>query len=197
VAQFDIEITDTSVKVKNKPRSLSQKLMTALPALLLGIFMLVKALPLFSSILAAAKVNIWSWFAFLVLIVFGARLIFFSMRALFPVGESLVCDADTLTIGRIPDYVFTGRWTYQNFSTKDIHQLKFTVVRTGRYGGTMGLEFMVNGKKKKTLFGLEAPEANSILQGLSKLGIDTVHDPAMPMIVEMALERRERKFLPF
>ena len=61
----------------------------------------------------------------------------------------------------------------------------------------MGLEFMVNGKKKKTLFGLEAPEANSILQGLSKLGIDTVHDPAMPMIVEMALERRERKFLPF
>lgn len=58
----------------------------------------------------------------------------------------------------------------------------------------MGFVFQVVGKKKKILFGLEAPEADRILQGLTRLGVDTIHDPAMPMIVDMALSRRKRRF---
>jgi phosphoribosylformylglycinamidine (FGAM) synthase PurS component len=54
--------------------------------------------------------------------------------------------------------------------------------------------FNVDGKKKKILYGLEAPEAEPILRALSHLGIDTVHDPGMPMIIEMALERRKSRF---
>jgi hypothetical protein len=66
-------------------------------------------------------------------------------------------------------------------------------VRVGRYGGTPGLIFQVGGKKKKILFGLEAPEAAQVLQGLSKLGVDTVHDPAMPMMIDMVLSRRKSR----
>jgi hypothetical protein len=49
-------------------------------------------------------------------------------------------------------------------------------------------------QKKKILAGLEAPEADQVLKGLGHLGVDTIHDPAMPMTVEMALERRKSRF---
>jgi hypothetical protein len=115
-------------------------------------------------------------------------------RDMFPAGESLVCESDTLTIGHIPDHVLNGRWVYQDFPISSITQLSFGAVRVSRYGGIPGLIFTAAGKKEKVLAGLEAPEADQVLKGLSKLGVDIVHDPAMPMTVEMALERRKSRF---
>ena len=55
----------------------------------------------------------------------------------------------------------------------------------------MGLRFKVDGITKKTLAGLESPEAAQILDALSSLGVNVVRDPAMPMMVDMALSRRK------
>lgn len=185
MAEFDIEITERSVSVKAKPEQLNRRVLRGLAPF---------GIVIFGSLLAATKFDSESSTFLALLVVFFTPIIFVGVRAMFPTGQSLVCDTDNLTIGRIPDYVLTGRWTYQTFPTREIRELRFAVVRVGKYGGTTGLSFTVNGKNKKSLFGLEAPEASQVLQALSKLGVDTVQDPAMPMVVEMALERRQRKF---
>lgn len=159
-----------------------------------GIFILARALAeLTPLITTTTKFDIWDWLPVMVLLFAGSAFIWRAFRNMFPSGQSLVCNVETLTIGRIPENVLTGRWKYQSFPTKSVKQLAFGIVRPGTYGGTPGLVFDVDGKKEKILFGLEAPEASEILQGLSKLGVDTIHDPGMPMMVEMALSRRKSR----
>jgi hypothetical protein len=147
--------------------------------------------PRLRSLITAGKFDIWQWLPVMVQLFLGSALIWRAIRDIFPTGESLVCNVETLTIGRIPENVLTGRWKYQSFPAKSVKQLTFGIVRKS---GTASLIFNVGGKKEEILLGLEAPEASEILQGLSKLGVDTVHDPGMPMMVEMALSRRKSRF---
>jgi hypothetical protein len=128
------------------------------------------------------------------MLIVGIRLLWEGFRQMFPLGESLECDNKTLTISRIPSYVLTGKWQSESFPIGSVKDVSFATLRMSRYGGTNGLAFFVNGKKKKVLYGLESPEATEILQGLTKLGVNTIHDPGMPMMVEMALERRKSRF---
>ena len=128
---------------------------------------------------------------FLLAIVFGL------IRSFFPSGESLTCDRTTLTVGKIPEGNFHGKWEYQSFPVSSIKQSHFGVVRVRRSGGGTGLIFDAEDKTLKCLEGLEAPEADQILQALSTLGVDVHRDPAMPMMVEMATSRRNGKFAWF
>lgn len=76
------------------------------------------------------------------------------------------------------------------FPHQAVKKIRFGAVSISRYSATCGLIFEADGKKIKTLAGLESPEAQIILKELDSLGFDIVHDVGMPMMVEMALERR-------
>lgn len=86
---------------------------------------------------------------------------------------------------------FHGKWTYSSFPVSAVKCMQFTAINPGRRGGSMGLAFLAYGKKHKALEGLEAPEANTILEALQNLYVDTMRDPAMPMMVEMAESKRK------
>ncbi|HEX8812225.1 MAG TPA: hypothetical protein VF742_09565 [Terracidiphilus sp.] len=77
------------------------------------------------------------------------------------------------------------------FPRPQIQQIRFGAVAYGKYSAVMGIVFNVNGKKIKTLRGIEIPEAQTVLNELKRLGYDTLIDVGMPMAVEMALERRK------
>ena len=194
---FKIEVSEKLVEVKTaeiKPRLTVSSVVTILVFALLGIYALAKMLPVLVLLLTTAhRFNIWNWLIVIAMLFYGVALLWGAFRMMFPSGESLVCNADTLTIGRIPNYTLTGRWIFESFPTKSVKQLTFTSVRVSRYGSTLGLVFHADGKKKKILSGLEAPEADQILQGLSRLGVDMVHDPAMPMMIEMVVSRRKSR----
>jgi hypothetical protein len=191
---FKTVVSENLVKVSTPEfRLKGSSILVILLIWLLGVVVLVISIARLTSLLNAAS-DVWNWLMVLVWLSFSACLFWKGLRGLFASGESLTCDAQTLTISRIPEYVLTGRWKSQTFPIKSVRQVSFTVVRFTRYRTTLGLVFYVDGKKKKTLYGLEAPEADPILQGLSKLGVDTVHDPAMPMMIDMVLSRRKSRF---
>lgn len=78
----------------------------------------------------------------------------------------------------------------RSFPTQAVKKIRFGAVSISQYSATCGLIFEAEGKKTKTLAGLESPEAQIILKELDSLGFDIEHDVGMPMMVEMALERR-------
>jgi hypothetical protein len=123
---------------------------------------------------------------------FAGSLLWGALRLLFPSGECLSCDRTSLTIGRIPELSLRGRWTYETFPIHEIEDLQFAAIRFSRYGSANGLRFTAGGRIKKVLAGIESPEAARILDALGALGVQVLHDPAMPMMVEMAISRRKR-----
>ena len=198
MAIFSIQVTERQVEVKTsdvKPRFNGATVFAVLLCWGLGAYMLALFIPNIVDILRMPKsYDVLTWILVATMLFYGLAFVWRGFRDMFPSGESLVCESGTLTIGHIPDHVINGRWEYQSFPTSSIKQLSFGAVHMSRYGMTPGLIFMADGKKKKVLAGLEAPEADQVLKGLANLGVDTVHDPAMPMTVEMALERRKSRF---
>jgi hypothetical protein len=187
---YRVEITKDHVSISEGDRGWPpdwSKTITSLFMTGLAVYMISKGL---------VPHGFWSnpsdWPLMIALSFFAGSLLWASLRLFFPSGESLSCDGRTLTIGRIPDTSFRGRWTYETFPIQDVKELQFAAVRIGRYGGVMGLRFKVGDKTKKVLAGLESPEAAKVLGGLESLGLHVVHDPAMPMMIEMALSRRKR-----
>lgn len=197
MAAFNIDVSEKLVEVRTSEvtsRPSIPFILGILFCLLLGGYVLVEVIPTIGSLVKARAFNFWNWLPILVALFFGISFVWQGFRRIFPAGESFVCDLDTLTIGHIPDFVLNGRWAFQSFPITSVQRLTWTALSTGRYGSTTGFTFQIDGKKKKTLWGLEAPEADQILRGLTKLGVDVVHDPGMPMIVEMALSRRKSRF---
>jgi uncharacterized integral membrane protein len=101
--------------------------------------------------------------------------------------NNLHCTRQNLEVIRIVRRRETGRWLFPRDLVKKV---RYAEVAASRYGATFALAFSVEGKKVKVLRGIECPEAQTILRELSRLGFDVVHDIGMPMMVEMALERR-------
>lgn len=124
------------------------------------------------------------------MILFAVTLLWAALRRLFPTGQSLTCDRTTLTIGRIPEASLHSSWNYESFPINTIKDLQFASVAFGGRTPALGLRFKVDGETKKVLAGLESPEAAQILDALAALGVNIVRDPAMPMMVDMALSRR-------
>jgi len=125
------------------------------------------------------------------IILFAGTLLWTAFRNLFPSGQSIACDGNTLTIGRISDVSVRSQWKYESFPISAIKDLQFASVAFGGQRPVMGLRFKVDGETKKTLPGLESPEAAKILDALGSLGVNIARDPAMPMMVDMALSRRK------
>jgi hypothetical protein len=88
--------------------------------------------------------------------------------------------------------VFHGRKEKTRlFPRAEVKRVRFGAVSYSKYGATCGLIFTAAGKNIKTLSGLKCIEAQEILDELQRLGYDVVHDPAMPMMVEMEQSRRK------
>jgi hypothetical protein len=71
-----------------------------------------------------------------------------------------------------------------------VRDLQFAPVAFRGRTLVQGIRFKVDNSTKKILAGLESPEAAQILGALVSLGVNIVHDPAMPMMVDMTLSRR-------
>ena len=139
-----------------------------------------------------AKLSPSNLLLLLVMILFAGTALWTAWRSLFPSGESLACDRDELTIGRIPSASLRGQWTYETFPLTAVKELQFATVSFGGRTPVLGLRFKVEGTTKSILGGLESPEAARILDALVSLGVNVVRDPAMPMMVQMALSRRKQ-----
>jgi hypothetical protein len=131
-----------------------------------------------------------NWPLLLVISLFVGTLLWAALRSLLPSGQSLTCDRDTLTIARIPDASLRGQWKHESFRITEVKDLQFASVAFGGQRPVLGLRFKVDGQTKKILAGLESPEAAQILDALASLGVNILRDPAMPMMVDMALSRR-------
>lgn len=189
MVDFKIEITKDRVSVSTANGGWPPKLKTIGLSLLYLAYAAIFIHPILPPI------HEWraprSWPLLLVVPVVVTRLLWEAVRNLFPSGESLTCDSSTLTVGRIPRSSLQGRWVYESVAINTVRELDFGGVHRSQYGTVTGLRFKVDGNKKKTLAGLESPEAAQILDALASLGVSVVRDPGMSMLVEMALSRRK------
>lgn len=128
------------------------------------------------------------------LIVGGGLLGWMGLRwnvAAWPSDETLHCDHAALTVSRVPYFHFRNRtWKTRSYALPDIEQFRFAVYASAKGSSTYGLRFRANGRRHKTLPGLEAPEAQNILTALQRFGIDVVLDSNLQKKVAEALEKR-------
>jgi len=188
MVNFKIEITKDQISISHTEGGWPPDTGTAI------VFVALCGLIVYIVATCLSPLDVWlspsNWPLLLLISLFVGTLLWAALRSLFPSGASLTCDRSTLTIGRIPDASLHGQWRYESFPISAVKDLQFTAVAFGGQKPVMGLRFKVDGQTKKTLPGLESPEAAQILDALASLGVRIVHDPAMPMMVDMALSRR-------
>jgi hypothetical protein len=120
-----------------------------------------------------------------VLIVFFLLL---GIRYFLPFGERLHCDRFTLTWTKIPWVSFGNRWVTRSIPITEVIRASFTIVYKSK--GIYGVLLETYGKPWKMFWGIESPEANRILRGLSGLGINVLHDPEMREAIRETLRDR-------
>ncbi len=199
---FVSEISDAAVSVRPNPaisRFSPSNIAMKFVLLGIGIFLLTVLASLLINLRLATSLRIAfeSWLIVAATLFVVLRLLWEAVRGFFPSGQSLTCDREVLTIGHIPTFNLSGKWVYTSFPVSEIRQFRAGAIRTGHYGVTPGLLFTAGGKERKILGGLEIIEADPVICGVAHLGVDTVRDPALPMMLEMALERRKRKLWSF
>jgi len=183
---FRIEIHPDELTVTRNRTAFQPKNKTALGIIWkVFIFIFIAFYALFSFLPTALK----GGYAFLG--IFAAMIGLPALWAYSQGSKNLHCTRDNLEVIQVARGKVRNKWAYPKDSVK---RVGFAPVSYSRYGSTCGLIFRAQGKKVKTLVGLECPEAQIILQQLDRLGFDIVHDVAMPMVVEMALERRNSVF---
>ena len=111
----------------------------------------------------------------------------FCLIAMFAAEYAIHCTSNSIEVIKI---VRGKERSRQSYPKNEIGQISFAPVSYSKYGAVNGIVFKAAGKKVKTLKGLECPEAQTILKELDRLGFNVFHDVGMPMMVEMALERR-------
>jgi hypothetical protein len=115
-------------------------------------------------------------FIVILLLTLNAFLIFITRRALwgfYPSDETFHCDSSTLTISKVRWFDTSNtQWETTSFPSSEISQVRFAIVAPDRYRSIHGLRFLANGKRMKALPGLNAQQANKILEGLQHLGVD-------------------------
>jgi hypothetical protein len=117
------------------------------------------------------------------ILIFGPSLVWNYLRG----SKNLHCTRDNLGVVQVSRGSIRNKWLFPKSAVKGI---RFTSVAYSKYGATFGLVFTVEGKKVKILYGLECPEAQTILKQLDRLGFEVVHEVGMPLMAEMALKRR-------
>jgi len=96
----------------------------------------------------------------------------FGFRCFFPFGDSLHCDHSTFTISKIAFWSFGDRWNVQSVLPLDVSQARYDVFQTGRGGKTYGIRVDIRGKSWKIFAGIDASEAELILHGLNRMGVN-------------------------
>lgn len=189
MVDFKIEITSDRVIVSHTQGGWPPDLGTT------TVFTVLSGLAVYATTKVFSAQDVWLYPSnlplLLVMTLFAGSLLWAALRSLFPSGQSLTCDRNTLTIGRIPQNSLRGQWRYESFPLSEVKDLKFASVAFGGRTPVLGVRFKVNGETRRSLAGLESPEAATILNGLAALGANVVRDPAMPMMVETALSRRK------
>lgn len=188
MVDFKIEITEDRVSVSHVDGGWPPDIGTII------VFVALSGLIVYLITTCLTPFELWllpsNWPLLLVISLFVATLLWAALRSLLPSGQSLTCDRDKLTIARIPDASLRGQWKYESFPISAVKDLQFASVAFGGQRPVLGLRFKVDGETKKILPGLESPEAAQILDALAALGVNILRDPAMPMMVDMALSRR-------
>jgi hypothetical protein len=126
-----------------------------------------------------------------ILILGGGLLGWMSFRwsaAAWPSDETLHCDHTTLTISRIPYLDFRNRtWKTRSYALRDIEKFRFAIYASAKNSSIYGFRFRTNGRRHKTLPGLEAPEAQNILTALLRFGVDVVLDDQLQKKTDEAM----------
>jgi hypothetical protein len=117
------------------------------------------------------------------LLIVGISVLFRSFQG----RNDIYCTRDTFQVIHVKYGKTAASW---NFPRSEMGPIQFTVFSSGRYGTTCGLAFTVQSKKVKVLSGLKVVEAQKILIELGRLGFEAPRDVAMPMMVEIEMERR-------
>lgn len=129
-----------------------------------------------------------------ILVVGGSLLLWMGFRwsaAAWPSNEILRCDRAALTISRVPYLDFRNRtWKSRSYAVHDVEEFRFAVYASAKGSSIYGFRFRANGRRYKTLPGLEAPEAQDILKALQGFGMDVVLDNKLQKRVGKELERR-------
>jgi len=101
--------------------------------------------------------------------------------------KALHCTRNSIEVVNLVRGVERSRRSYPK---AEVGQIRYSAVSYSKYGAVNGIVFEAAQKKVKSLSGLECPEAQIILKEFDRLGFKVFHDVGMPMLVEMALERR-------
>jgi hypothetical protein len=129
-----------------------------------------------------------------ILILCGAFVAWFGFRwsaAAWPSDETLHCDHTALTISRIPYLDFRNRtWKTTSYAPRDMEKFRFAVYASAKNSSIYGFRFRANGRRHKTLPGIEAPEAQNILTALQRFGVDVVLDDKLQKKTAEALKKR-------
>ena len=100
MVNFKIEITKERVSVSNAEGGWPPDFGTTI------VFLLLSGLAAYVVARCVTALDLWlypsNWPLLFAIVRFAATLLWAALRNLFPSGQSLICDRDTLTIGRIP-----------------------------------------------------------------------------------------------
>ena len=110
------------------------------------------------------------------------------IRYLLPFGERLHCDHSTLTWSRIPWISFGNRWITRTVPFTEVVGASYAIVYQQK--NVHGIVLETFDENWKMFWGIEPPEANRILNGLKKLGVNVHHDPEMRSQIRESLKDR-------
>jgi hypothetical protein len=96
----------------------------------------------------------------------------FGFRCFFCFGDRLHCDHSTFIISKVAFWSFGDRWKVQTVLPFEVSQARYCVVQSGRGGKTYGIRIDIRGKSWKVFYGIDASEAEPILQGLNRMGVN-------------------------
>jgi hypothetical protein len=171
----ELTVTADRSAVQPKKKSVKKTLFTVFICIFFAFYLLFDVLP---SILSSGVDDV-----VIVSLIVGSLLLWGYLSG----SKNLHCTRDNLEVIQVSRGQVRDKWLYPKDAVKNI---RFAPVAYSKYRTTCGLVFTVQGKKIKTLRGIESPEAQIVLKQLDRLGFDVVRDVGMPMMVEMALERR-------
>lgn len=123
-----------------------------------------------------------------VLLLFVLFFLATGVRYLLPFSETLHCDCSTVTWSRIPWLSFGNRWITRSTPFAEIVGASYAVVYKSKDIHGIVLETYDN--SWKMFWQIESPEANRILHGLKKLGVNVEHDSEMRASIRETMRDR-------
>lgn len=117
-----------------------------------------------------------------------AFLLAVGIRYLLPFSERLHCDRSSLTWSRTPWIGFGNRWIKRSIPFAEVVGASYGIAYTPE--GRSGILLETYDKTWKMFWGIESPEANRILHGLKKLGVNVEHDPEMRASIRETMRDR-------